>query len=214
MRSLIPSTPFSLTESTNANSKPICWSSFLALAMMAKRSVLIDVGDLCGRRKKPPAGRKGRNGAEAKPAQRTGGRQAFAAGGAATGRSASATTDYPSSPILKGAYIRDGGQANFPGEYIQKFTAALPNTGWLITLVMSPESHTLPCSCAHLPVFAWRASTRSRGAAFRAALGRRGAARSKKPALQEACWPRRWWASTSRLSVSSQPMQPSVIDTP
>ena len=68
MRSLIPSTPFSLTESTNANSRPICWSSFLALAMMAKRSVLIDVGDLCGRRKKPPAGRMGRNVAEIKPA--------------------------------------------------------------------------------------------------------------------------------------------------
>ena len=152
---------------------------------------------------------------------RTDSRQAFAAGGAATGWNASATTNHPSSPIRRGAYIRDHGQANFSGECIQKFTAALPNTGWLITLVMSPESHTLPCSCAHLPVscaplpvFAWRASTRSRGAAFRAALGRRGAARSKKPALQEACWPRRWWASTSRLSVSSQPMQPSVIDTP
>jgi len=49
---------------------------------------------------------------------------------------------------LSRAYIRDRGQANFSGESSQRFSAALPHNAWLITLVILPESHTLPVSCA------------------------------------------------------------------
>ena len=52
-RSLIPSIPFSFTESTKASSKPICWMTFLALPMISNRSV--DMGPIrrCGGRAFP-----------------------------------------------------------------------------------------------------------------------------------------------------------------
>ena len=47
-RSLIPSIPFSFTESTKASSRPICWMTFFALPMISNRSV--DMGPIrrCG----------------------------------------------------------------------------------------------------------------------------------------------------------------------
>jgi len=124
---------------------------------------------------KPPAGRRGKRGAEVKEVWRTGGTEALAAGAAATGRNASAPTNYPSSPILRGAYIRDRSQANVHGKNMKMVSAALPRTAWLITLVVSLGSHSLPGWCAPRPFRASRLSIRPRILPFHPPLAHRGA---------------------------------------